>query len=431
MLPTSLGLLLPAFGPARKGAAIGLWSAVGGAAAAFGPPIGGLLVEASWRWVFLVNLPISLVALFFGVRLLREIKDPVAHKVGPPGCRVPLRRGGQPGRRHRRGIELGLDERFDPWGLRPLGALGAWRSSCARGRHPNPIIEPAVIRHRAVALADASSLVFFAGFGAMVLGGVLFLTGVWHEPVLRAGFMIAPGPLVASLAAFPGGLLGSRFSHRAVGTVGSLLFAASAIWWITRIGVTPDYAGGYLPGSIIGGIGVGLMLPALGGAATAPLPPNARQRERRSMPCAGRSAWPSGSRASWRSSGHDNRARRGARLSPRLDLHGGMQPDRRSDPAGNRRSRTRATIRRRGTGRPVSARPVTARPVTARPNQHGTGRPGPGDVTPSRGRSGDRTLGSVRRLRGRRRTAPSGRQIGRVRHQQLVAGRGGETGADA
>jgi MFS family permease len=85
--------------------------------------------------------------------------------------------------------------------------------------------------------------------------------------------MIAPGPLVDSIAAFPAGLLGSRFSHRAVGTVGSLLFAASAIWWITRVGVTPDYASAYLPGSLCGGIGVGLMLPALGGAATAPLPP--------------------------------------------------------------------------------------------------------------------------------------------------------------
>src|SRR5271170_8073205 len=80
VLPTSLGLLLPAFGPARKGAAIGLWSAVGGAAAAFGPPIGGLLVQVNWRWVFLVNLPFSVLALFFGIRLLDEVRDPVAHK---------------------------------------------------------------------------------------------------------------------------------------------------------------------------------------------------------------------------------------------------------------------------------------------------------------------------------------------------------------
>jgi MFS family permease len=167
------------------------------------------------------------------------------------------------------------------WGWASPAILGAFGLAVVAtallvvrsGRHPNPIIEPAVIRHRAVALADLSSLVFFAGFGAMVLGGVLFLTGVWHEPVLRAGFMIAPGPLLAALVAYPGGLLGARFSHRSVGTVGSLIFAAASVWWITRIGLIPDYVGAYLPGGIATGIGVGLMLPSLGGAATAPLPP--------------------------------------------------------------------------------------------------------------------------------------------------------------
>ena len=272
MLPTSLGLLLPAFGPARKGAAIGLWSAVGGAAAAFGPPIGGLLVQASWRWVFLVNLPFSLIALVVGVRVLREVEDPVAHKADFLGAAL---------------LSIAVASlaaaivEGSSWGWTSAGILGAFAVAVLAsivlvvrsGRHPNPIIEPAVIRHRAVALADASSLVFFAGFGALVLGGVLFLTGVWHESVLRAGFMIAPGPLTAAVCAFPGGLLGARFSHRLVGTVGSLLFAGAAFWWITRLGVTPDYVGGYLPGSLVTGVGVGLMLPALGGAATAPLPP--------------------------------------------------------------------------------------------------------------------------------------------------------------
>jgi EmrB/QacA subfamily drug resistance transporter len=272
MLPTSLGLLLPAFGPARKGAAIGLWSAVGGAAAAFGPPIGGLLVQASWRWVFLVNLPFSLVALVVGVRVLREIKDPQAHKADLAGAALLSIAVAS--------LAAAIVEGSN-WGWTSASILGAFALAVVAsvllvvrsGRHPNPIIEPAVIRHRAVALADVSSLVFFAGFGAMVLGGVLFLTGVWHESVLRAGFMMAPGPLLAALCAFPGGLLGARFSHRSVGTVGSLIFAGAAVWWITRIGLTPDYLGAYLPGGIATGIGVGLMLPSLGGAATAPLPP--------------------------------------------------------------------------------------------------------------------------------------------------------------
>jgi MFS family permease len=231
-----------------------------------------MLVQASWRWVFLVNLPFSLVALVVGLRVLREVKDPAAHRSDLIGAGM---------------LSLAVASlaaaivKGSAWGWHSATILGAfavaalsvgalmWRSTT----HPHPIIEPAVIRHRAVALADASSLVFFSGFGAMVLGGVLFLTGVWHESVLRTGFMIAPGPLLAGVCAFPGGLLGARFSHRAVGTVGALLFGASGLWWIGHVGATPDWLGAYLPGSLLGGTGVGLMLPSLGGAATSPLPP--------------------------------------------------------------------------------------------------------------------------------------------------------------
>ena len=63
MLPTSLGLMLPEFAPSERHVAIGAWAATGGIAAAAGPPLGGLLVQADWRWVFLVNVPIGLLGL--------------------------------------------------------------------------------------------------------------------------------------------------------------------------------------------------------------------------------------------------------------------------------------------------------------------------------------------------------------------------------
>ena len=183
MLPTSLGLLLPAFGPERKGAAIGLWSAVGGAAAALGPPIGGLLVQASWRWVFLVNLPFALLALVLGVRTLDEVRDPDAQKSDLLGAALLTVAVAS--------LVAAIVQGSD-WGWTSGRILGAFALAAVAGaglvlrslRHPNPIIEPAVIRHRAVALADLSSLAFFGGFGALVLGGVLLLTGLWHESVL-------------------------------------------------------------------------------------------------------------------------------------------------------------------------------------------------------------------------------------------------------
>ncbi len=335
MLPTSLGLLLPAFGPGRKGAAIGLWSAVGGAAAAFGPPVGGLLVQVSWRWVFLVNLPFSVLALVFGVRFLQEVRDPVAHKADLLGAGLLTVAVAS--------VVAGIVQ-GPGWGWSSGRVVGIFALALLAGaglvlrssRHPDPILEPAVIGHRAVALADLSSLAFFSGFGALVLGGVLLLTGVWHESVLRAGFMIAPGPLLAGLTAFPGGLLGARLGHRAVGTAGSLFFAAGGLWWITHVGATPDWAGAYLPGSVLSGFGVGLMLPSLGGAATAPLPPQ-------------RSATGSALYAMTRQIGvalgvaclvailgSATGGSAGARVPPRLDLHDRLRPPGRPGAPGHR-----------------------------------------------------------------------------------------------
>src|SRR5271170_2254474 len=75
MLPTSLGLILPEFAASERHKAIGMWAATGGVAAASGPPLGGLLVQADWRWVFLVNVPVGLLGLAFGARTLVERRE--------------------------------------------------------------------------------------------------------------------------------------------------------------------------------------------------------------------------------------------------------------------------------------------------------------------------------------------------------------------
>src|SRR3954465_11351277 len=70
LTPTSLGLLLAATPAERRHGAVRAWTAVGGFAAALGPVVGGLLVAASWRWVFYVNVPVGLIALAVGWRRL-------------------------------------------------------------------------------------------------------------------------------------------------------------------------------------------------------------------------------------------------------------------------------------------------------------------------------------------------------------------------
>ena len=116
-------------------------------------------------------------------------------------------------------------------------------------------------------------MLFFAGFGAMLLAGVLFLTGVWHESVLTAGLMLFPGPAMATAFSVPSARLGARVGYRIPGMLGALLFVGGQLFYITQTGNTPAYVAEYLPGIAISGAGVGLMIPTLTGAGASSLAP--------------------------------------------------------------------------------------------------------------------------------------------------------------
>jgi MFS family permease len=231
-----------------------------------------LLVAASWRWVFIVNVPIGLAVLAVGARELREIRHPDV--VAPDLLGAGLLSAGV-------GALVVAIVEAPAWGagsprvlLLAALAIAALAAVARRSTtHPAPIVEPAIVAVRAFRLAAIGSILFFVGFAAMLLGSVLFLTGPWHEPILTAGLMIAPGPATAAGFAVPGARLGARFGPGPVGAFGGLLFGLGAVWWLTRLGDAPNYGADFLPGMMIGGFGVGLVLPSLTGAAAAALPP--------------------------------------------------------------------------------------------------------------------------------------------------------------
>jgi MFS family permease len=157
-------------------------------------------------------------------------------------------------------------------GLAAAAALvGAFLARSAR--HPAPVVELPLLRVRDFSLGNAAALVFFAGFGAMLLASVLLLQQLWHYSVLQAGVALMPGPATAALFAAPAGRLGGRFGQRPVVAAGGIATAISFAWALAFVDATPNYAGAFLPGFIIGGAGVGLVLGALPGAVTASLPP--------------------------------------------------------------------------------------------------------------------------------------------------------------
>lgn len=273
MIPATLGLILPAFPPEQRAMAIGIWSAVGGVAAALGPPIGGLLVQLSWRWIFVVNVPIGIVTALLAVRVLDEVREPEDGRPDLLGA-AELALGIAL-------LTLGIVKGPD-WGWADVRALGAFAAAALlivafvrrSAHHHAPVIELPLLRVRSFALANLAALVFFAGFGAMLLSGVLLLTEVWGYSALKAGFALSPGPLTAAIFAIPSGRLGGRIGQRPIAVAGGLTFATGFAYILASVGPDPAYASTFLPGFVLGGAGVGMTLGTLPAAAAAELPPS-------------------------------------------------------------------------------------------------------------------------------------------------------------
>jgi EmrB/QacA subfamily drug resistance transporter len=272
LTPASLGLLLPAFAPERRHAAIGLWAAVGGVGAAAGPPLGGLLVQASWRWVFLVNVPVGLLTLALGARVLSEIRHPDQVRADLAGAGLLALSVGAAIVAIVKGPEWGWGS-GQVIGLFLLAALLFAALIRRTATHPAPILEPALLRARAFGVATVATTLFFIAFAAMLLSSVLFLTEVWHRDILTAGLMLAPGPAAAATFAIPGARLGARFGPGRVGLAGALIFALGGLMRLAWLGPSVHYASDFLPQMLVGGAGVGLTLPSLTAAAAAALPP--------------------------------------------------------------------------------------------------------------------------------------------------------------
>jgi EmrB/QacA subfamily drug resistance transporter len=272
LMPTSLALLLAEFPAKERAMAVAIWSATGAVAAAAGPPIGGLLVQASWRWVFLVNLPIGLVTALVAASVLRESRD-------PEGKRFPDLAGAALLVIASSVLMLAIVQ-GQSWGWSSVRILGLLAGSAVltaaflyrSATHAAPVLELGLFRTRAFSAANIASALFFAAFGAMLLSNVLFLTRVWHEDILTAGLQISPGPIMAAVLAVPGSILSGRYGQRAIAAVGALLFASGGVWWLTHVGLQPNYLTGFLPGMLAGGFGVGLVIPTLASAVAASLP---------------------------------------------------------------------------------------------------------------------------------------------------------------
>jgi EmrB/QacA subfamily drug resistance transporter len=273
LLPASLGLLLESVPPDRRSQTVALWGGVGALAVATGPSLGAALISAGgWRWAFYVNLPVALIAVVVGRRVLPA--DP-----GRPAA------GGQ----DFAGVALislalvslvlAISE-GPSWGWSSGRVVGALVVAAVAApifvrrsrRHPEPVLDLRLFRARSFSVANGATLLYAMGFFAMLLGNILFLTSVWHYSILKAGLAVTPSPLIVAAISGPAGRTAARVGFRRVILIGAAFFAGGLIWFATMVGVEPRYLTEWLPGSVIIGVGIGLTFPVLSAASVSSLP---------------------------------------------------------------------------------------------------------------------------------------------------------------
>ncbi|MGY0489110.1 MFS transporter [Streptomyces sp. WG-D5] len=256
MIPASLAVLLADVDPRRRGAAIGLWSAAASAAAAAGPSLGGILVDAAgWRSVFLVNVPLGL-ALIAGIRAVRApahsgagLPDPLGTLLLTVGTGLLVL-----------GVTQGREWHWDD--PRTLGSLAGglvlsvWALLRAR-RHPRPALQTGLWRSRPFALANVVSLFFGAALYAWLLVGALLLVNVWHYPWITAGLSMTPGALLsAGVAATVGRSLSRSHPHLVV-CCGALTLVAAGLWLGLTLSSEPALWSMWIPVGLLAGAGIG------------------------------------------------------------------------------------------------------------------------------------------------------------------------------
>ena len=273
LVPASLALVLQTFPRHKIPVAVAVWGAVGAVAGAAGPTLGAFVVEhLGWRWAFFINLPVGIVSLVLGRRVLPEGRESNPGRLPDPAGVVLLATG--------LALTAYAIVQTDVWGWGSASFLGTmtvalalvavfvWRCS----RVPNPLVDLSLFQARNFRWANAATVVFATGFNAMFLGNVLFLTRVWGYSIMEAGLAISVGPLVVAVMAPFFGRLAGRIGQRRLLIPGGLVWASGGAFLLAFASTTPDYVGTYLPAVLLTGLGVALCLPQLSSAAVQGLP---------------------------------------------------------------------------------------------------------------------------------------------------------------
>ena len=253
LLPGSLAILQASFAPGQRGRAIGAWSAFGGVANAFGPFLGGWLVEAvSWRLVFLLNVPLGIAVMAISGAIPETRDDTATGPVDLVGAAtLTLGLGG---------VTFALIQAGGHGGggvvaLPALVGIGALLLFALTGRsRPNALIPPGLFAAPMFRATNAVTLVLYTALGSLFLITIELQNALGYSPV-EAGAALLPLTVIMLALSARSGALAERIGPRLPMTVGSFL-ASAGLMMFSRIGPGSTYVADVLPAATVFGFGI-------------------------------------------------------------------------------------------------------------------------------------------------------------------------------
>ncbi|WP_286929669.1 MULTISPECIES: MFS transporter [Aeromicrobium] len=252
-VPTGLALLLASSPVSRHTSMLAVWTAVGSVAAAGGPILGGALTQVDWRWIFLISLPVILVALATSVTLTETPKKETRVPDLAGSALLALSVGTLVA-----GLSYVRDRGLTDPGLLALFAVSAIALAWFTRRcltQPVPALDLSVFKDATFAWATFGIATYFVGFAILLLGGSLMLTRVWALDPLTAGLIFSLGPLTAGVTAVAMGR--TDMSPRLLAAVGGLLLALSGLLWLFLLDSQTTSLPVFFAGMVVSGLGAG------------------------------------------------------------------------------------------------------------------------------------------------------------------------------
>jgi EmrB/QacA subfamily drug resistance transporter len=275
-VPASLGLVLPRFPPEKQATVVGIWASVGMIASGMAPVLAASALSlASWRWMYLALVPITVLGLVGANLVMREtVQRDLSRRFDLLG------------------VGMGAGSMFLIVFATLRGPSAGWQSPVVlsafaiavvlvplflhrSANHPEPLFDPRLFRVRSFAVSNiAVSLSSVGAFTSWVLWPI-FLINVWDYSVWAVGLSVLVSPIIAGISAILSGRWADERGFRGILALAAAIATAGQLWALLFLDAEVRFWFAFFPVTVLFGLGMGPLASLLNAVALRDIEPNA------------------------------------------------------------------------------------------------------------------------------------------------------------